>query len=206
MPLPLAAIGLGMGLLGAGGGAIGRGKANREMEALMKQNPMYSANPMAQQRLGLAQTLLNARMPGSARAEQNIWSNQANTVGNFQRGATDGAQLLQMGAMAQGQTNNALDDLQTKETMDYERRFDNLGQAQEGVIREGDKVFGDQVRSFQDKVQMKGAQNANRAANWQSLSNMGFGMMSLGMSSGFGGASEKKNPRISNSPLTYFQK
>jgi hypothetical protein len=182
--LPLL-IGAGLGLAGAIGGMFSRGKANREMEQLLGQDPAYQENPLARQRLGLAQTLLNARMPGAARAEQNIFQNQANAVGTATRAATDSSQLLAAAAGAQGQTNNAVNDLEQQEALDYQRRFNNYEQANQGVINEGDKVFQDQTRRFNDRVQVKGAQAQNRAANWQSLSNAGFGLADFGMSGGF---------------------
>lgn len=174
-----------MGLAGAIGGMFSRGKANREMDKLLGQDPTYQENPLARQRLGLAQTLLNSRMPGAARAEQNIYQNQANTVGTISRAATDSGQLLTAAAASQGRTNDALDNLDQQEAQDYQRRFNNYEQANQGVINEQDKVFQDQTRRFNDRVQVKGAQAQNRSANWQTLSNLGFGIADFGMSGGF---------------------
>jgi len=194
-----AAIAIGgaaVGLAGGVGKMIGRGKANKQMEALIAQNPVYKENPMARQRLGLAQSLLNARMPGAAAAERNIYGTQANRLSQLQRGATDSSQLLAMGAQAQGQTNQAFGDLGIAEAQDYQRRYGNLAGAQEGVIREGDKVFQDETRRFQDLAQIRGAQNANRQANWGDVSGMGFGLMDFGMtglSGGFGDFLSKDN-------------
>lgn len=184
--MSFVAIGAGVGIAGGIGKMIGRGKANKRMEALMAQNPVYKENPLARQRLGLAQSLLNARMPGAAAAEQNIYANQANRLSQVQRNATDSSQLLALGAQAQGQANQSFGDLGMAEAQDYQRRYGNLAGAQEGVIREGDKVFQDETRRFQDKVQIQGAQNANRQANWGDVSGMGFGLMDFGMSGGFG--------------------
>lgn len=195
MPDPIsAAIGAGVGLIGTIGNMFSRGKANREMEKLLGQDPAYTENPLARQRLGLAQTLLNARTPGAARAEQNIFQSQANTVGAVNRAATDSSQVLAAAAGAQGQANNALNDLQQGEAQDYQRRFNNYAQAQEGVIQEGDKVFQDRVRQFNDRVQVKGAQASNRAANWQTLANSGFAMADFGLSGGFDNIFKKKTP------------
>lgn len=188
--MSFAAIAIGGAAVGVAGGVgkmIGRGKANKQMRALMAENPVYKENPLARQRMGLAQTLLNARMPGAAQAEQNIFSNQANQISNIGRGASSAAQFLALGAQAQGQTNQAIGDLGIAEAQDYQRRFGNLAGAQEGVIREGDKVFQDQTRRFQDKVQFQGAINANRQANWGDVSGMGFGLMDFGMSGMTGG-------------------
>lgn len=182
---PLAIAGLGLGLIGGVGKLFGNRKANRRLEELMKLNPQYQANPLAAQQMGLAQTLLNARMPGAAAAEHNIYQSQANMIGQVNRNATDASQVLAMAAAGQGQANQAFGNLATQEAQDYQRRYGNLATAQQGVINEGDKVFQDQVRRFQDMAQIRGAQNANRQNTWDSVSNLGFGAMNLGMMGGY---------------------
>lgn len=182
---PLTVGGLGLGIIGGIGNMFGNAKANRKLEELARSNPKYSANPLAAQQLGLAQTLLNARSPGAAAAEQNIYQNQANMMGQVNRNATDASQALALAAAGQGQANQAFSNLATQEAQDYQRRYGNLINAQGTSIAEGDKVYQDQVRRFQDLAQIRGAQNANRQNTWQSLSNLGFGAMNLGMSGGF---------------------
>lgn len=192
---PFSIAGLGLGVIGGIGNLFGNRKANKRLEALMKTNPQYKANPLAQQQMGLAQTLLNARMPGAASAEQNIWQNQANTLGQVNRNATDASQALALAAGAQGQTNQAFGNLATQESQDYQRRYGNLATAQQGVINENDKVFQDQVRRFQDMAQIQGAQNANTQNSWSSLGNLGFGMMNFGLAGGF---NANKGPKTYN--------
>lgn len=185
MPVnPLAIAGLGLGVISGIGSMFGNRKANKQMEKLLKLNPQYKANPLVAQQMGLAQTLLNARMPGAAAAERNIYQTQANTQANVNRNATDSSQALAMAAAGQGQANQAFSNLATQEAQDYQRRYGNLAQAQQGVINEDDKVFQDQVRRFQDMAQIRGAQNANRQNTWTSLGNLGFGAMSLGLMGG----------------------
>lgn len=188
MPIPLlAAAGLAIGGAGAIGKMFGRGKANRDLRNLMKLNPEYKENPLAKERLGLARTLLNARTPGAAAVERNIFSNQATTLANTARGATDASQLLAMGGATQAQTNQSLQDLGVMEAQDYQRRQMNLERGQEGMIREGDKRFEDQVRRFQDQLGAQGVMNQNRQAGWGDISNLGFALADFGMSGGFGG-------------------
>jgi hypothetical protein len=182
--MPLPAIGLGIGLIGGVGKMIARSKANKDLKKLMGQDPVYSENPLARQRLGLAQTLLNARMPGSAAAERNIYQNQANYMGQVGRNATDASQVLALAGAAQGQSNQAFGELAQAEAQDYQRRYNNLEGAQEGVIREGDKVFQDQTRRFENKVGMQGQINQNRQNSWGELSQMGFGISDFGLSGG----------------------
>lgn len=195
--LPLIAAGV--GLVGAVGKMIGRGKANREMNKLLSQDPTYKENPLARQRMGLAQQLLNARMPGASALERNIYANQANYMGNVGRNATDSSQALALGAASQGQTNNALGQLGINEAQDYQRRYSNLSNAQEGVINEGDKVYQDQVRRFGNLSQIRGAQNANRQNTWGDISNLGFSAMNFGLQGGFqnmmGGGGQGQQPQ-----------
>jgi hypothetical protein len=194
---PLAIAGLGLGLVGGVANFFGNRKANRRLEQLLKQNPQYKANPLAAQQMGLAQTLLNARMPGAAAAERNIYQNQANSMANVNRNATDASQALAMGASMQGQTNQDFINLAGAEQQDYQRRSGNLATAQQGVINEEDKVHQDQVRRFQDMAQIRGAQNANTQNSWSSLSNLGMGMMNLGLASGINGAGKTATPAAS---------
>lgn len=182
---PLSIAGLGLGLVGTIGNLFGAHKANKRLNQLLASDPTYTANPIAAQRLGLASTLLNARAPGAASAERNIYGTQANTLANVERNATDGSQSLAVAAGVQGQTDQAFQNLQDKEAEDYQRRYANEVAAQEGQIQEGDKVFQDKVRQFQDKASILGAKTQNTANAWQSLTNFGYGAANLGMSGGF---------------------
>jgi hypothetical protein len=175
MPLPLLA-GLAIGAVGAIGKAIGRGKANKQMDALLAKNPAYTENPLARQRLGLAQTLLNARMPGAVAMERNLFTNQATQLNRLDRGATDASQALAAAAGIGAGTDNSLMQLGMAESQDYQRRLNNLTTAQEGVIQEGDKVFADQTRRYNDEFSVRGAQQQNRQNTWGDISNFGFSL------------------------------
>ena len=69
-----------VGLFSGIAGLFGAGRANNRLEQLIGQDPRYRANPIAGQRLDLAQTLLNARMPGAQSVERNIYGKQANQL------------------------------------------------------------------------------------------------------------------------------
>ena len=216
MPLP-ALIGLGIGLVGGIGKMIGRGKANRELKALAKQDPTYSADPrimqMANQRLGLANTLLAARMPGAATAERNIMTNQANQLAGLNRGATDASQALAVAAGIGGQTNQSFENLGQAEAQDYYRRLGIQGEAQQGVMNEAQRVegnmFNDQLRKYQNKMDIQGAISQNRQNTWGDISNLGFGLADFGMSGGFNGmfggrpgtTQSITNQRVQNAPI-----
>lgn len=185
-------IGMAAGVVGTIGKMFSRAKNNRELEDLLKQDPSYSINPLAQQRLGLAQTLLNARMPGSQARENRIFGNQASNQYNVGRTATDASQALLMNATGQGQTNQAFGDLGMDEANYFQQNLNNLTGAQEGMIQEGNKVYEDQVRKYGNKMQIKGAQAENRNNTWSDVANLGFGLSDFGMSGGFDGMFKKK--------------
>ena len=190
-----AIAGIGLGLIGGIGKMFGRGKANRELKALAKQDPTYAADPrimqMANQRLGLANTLLNARAPGAMQAERNIYSTQGNQLAGLNRSATDASQALAVAAGIGGQTQDAFTNLGQQEAQDYYRRLENQGQAQQGVMNESQRIEGntynDQVRKFDNKMAIQGAMQQNRQNTWGDISNLGFGLADFGMSGGFNG-------------------
>jgi hypothetical protein len=180
------------GVVGTIGKMFSRAKNNRELEDLLGQDPSYSINPLAQQRLGLAQTLLNARMPGSQARENRIFGNQASNQYNVGRTATDASQALLMNATGQGQTNQAFGDLGMDEANYFQQNLNNLTGAQEGMIQEGNKVYEDNVRKYGNTMQIKGAQAENRNNTWSDVANLGFGLSDFGMSGGFDGMFKKK--------------
>lgn len=207
MPLPLigAAIGAAIGIAGSIGKMIGRGVANKKMRNLLKQDPTYSENPIARQRLGLAQTMLNARMPGAQAVQNNIYGSQANTLSNIQRGATDSSQALALASGVQGNTNDAFGNLGIQEASDYQRRYGNLSDAQEGVVREGDKVFQDQTRRFGNKMQVQGAINENKQNNWGDVAGMGFGLADFAMKGGLDGLKRTPEQKMKSIGLPQVQ-
>jgi len=181
----VAAAGLAVGIGGMVGKGIARSKANKQLSKLQGQDPIYQENPLAAQRLGLANTLLNARMPGASQAQRNIQTAGANTVAGAQRNATSGAQALSVGTAVNAQQGQQFNDLGQQEAQDYQRRYGNLVGAQEGMINEQQNVFQDEVRRFGDKTQIQGAQAENRANTWGDVSRLGFGVADLGMAGGF---------------------
>lgn len=172
---PLSLVSLGVGGLGAIGGVINSFTSGNKLKNLLQNDPQYQVSPYASQRLSLAQNLLNARMPGATAMERNIYGNQANQLANVNRNATDASQALALGSAAQGQTNQAFQNLSTQEQQDYYNRLQNLTGAQQGMIQEGDKVYQDQVRRFQDLAGVTGAQMQNTQGAWNSIANLGFG-------------------------------
>jgi hypothetical protein len=182
-------IGGALGTVGTIFGAVAGMKADKKLSQLQKEDPVYHGSPYAHQQLGLAQSLLNARMPGAAAQERNIYSNQANYLGQVNRNATDSSQALALAGMAQGQTNQAFNQLGIQEAQDYNNRLQNMNQAYGVATEDKRAVFDDRVRRWQDQVNILMAQNSMRQAGAQSISNLGGSMgssMTGAMGSGGG--------------------
>lgn len=201
---PISSIaGLGLGLVGGIANLFGAGKANRQLGQLLQQDPKYTANPIAAQRMGLAQNLLNARMPGAASLQQNIYGSAANTMAGVNRNATDSSQALALGAASQAQQGQQFQQLNQAENQNYQQRYSNLAEAQQGQISEQEKEFQDQVRQFQDRAQITGAQVQNRANAWNSISNLGMAGLNFGLAGGFqnwNGLGKKKPGPLTEPP------
>lgn len=180
-------IAVGVGVVGAVGGIVSRSNANKKLSKLQQaaEANQYHENPLAARRLAMANTLLNARMPGATAAEKNIRVTGANTLASVQRNATSGNQVLALGAGIQGQEGQQFENLAGMEANDYQRRYANQQSAIEGEINEGDKVQNSKQQVLGQQAQIQGAQSANTANNWSTVSNLGFGAANFGMQGGF---------------------
>lgn len=166
-------VGGAMGTVGGIFSSIAGMKWDKEMSKLKEKDPRYTSSPYAAKTLGLAQTLLNSRMAGASAREKNIYGAGANAMGNINRNATDASQALAMGAAIQGQQNDAFGGLQMQEGQDYMNKLGNLNQANQGMTAEHDKLFDDEVRRWQDQVNIITSQYQARKAGGQSFTNMG---------------------------------
>lgn len=179
----LAAAGTLGGLIGGiFKGSQGR-KQQRMADAIHPVDANYETSPYAQNQLSTVQQMMNGRMAGAGAEEQNIQGNFANAMSGVNRNATNGAQSLAMLAGLQGNTNRAFSDLQTKENMNKQSLLGQLAYANQGMTAEGDKVYGDKLRKFNNDMNAKNAlQSAawqNKGAFWNGLSNalVGVGNM-----------------------------
>lgn len=173
-----------MGTVGTIFSAIAGMKWDKQMSKLLDEDPQYEFDPYVKQRYGMAQTLLNARMPGAQSRERNIYSSGANTMANFQRNATDSSQLLAAAAGSQGQMGEQFNDLANDEAQDYYNRYGMYNEASKGMTEEKRNMFDDAVRRWQDAINIKTAQYKARAGGGQSMANLGG---AFGNTSGFGG-------------------
>lgn len=207
-PLMLASFATGLG--GAVGKMFARGKSNREMRRLEGEDPEYKSNPLAAERLAIARSLLNARTPGAARVERNIYANQGNQIANIMQNATDSSQALALASQAYGQTGSQLQQLGLNEEQDYQRRYNNLVEAQQGAITEGDKVYNDTLRRYDNRVNFAQAKSENRQNTWGDISNLGFALTNFGFAGGFekmfGGGAKSAPIGGSGRSLPLYQK
>lgn len=151
-----AAIG---GAVASSGGSGGSAKkaysaknTNKRLENFAQIDPTYMPSPYANNNLGMAQTLLNSRMGGAASRENNILSSGANVRAGIGRNATDSSQALALMAATQGQQDQSFNDLGIAEAQDAAQKQQNLVGANDAMTAEGDKVHDDNVRRWQDQV------------------------------------------------------
>ena len=174
-----------LGLIISGAGALGKGVLGvSQMSKANKLRPEfveYKENPLAKQNLGIAQQLYYGRTPGMSQAQANIQAAQANQLAAGQRGATDSATLLALGAGSQGASNAMLSDLAAQEGQQKLGMFDNLSRAYAMSIAEGDKVQQNKMARFGFDAN---AQNALRQSGINNIfggfSDIGGGLMQYG--------------------------
>lgn len=169
MLIPMA-----IGVAGSIGKMFQRGASNRRLANLASRMPGYQIDEAIKRRLGLSQALLNARMPGAAAAERNIYQTQANQIAAAERAATDPNQLLLAGAGATGQAQQMFGQLSQQEAADYQRRYGNLMSAEEAMAAEKQREFENRMRNYQMQAEIEAAQQENRQNTWGDISNLGF--------------------------------
>jgi hypothetical protein len=173
------------GLVISGIGALGKGIFGAsQMSKANKLNPQFSEykeNPLARQNLGAAQQLFYGRTPGMSQAQANIQAAQANQLAAGQRGATDSATLLALGAGSQGATNAALSNLAAQEGQQKMGMFDNLSRAYAMSIAEGDKVQQNKMAKFEFEANAQNALRQSGIGNmFGAVSDIAGGAMQLG--------------------------
>lgn len=150
-----------IGAVGAGLGAAYKIYSGIKQNNLAdKINPNYTAyqeSPYAKQSLGLATQMFNGRMPGAAKAEENILGAQANQNANVQRNATDSSTALLLGQAGEAQANQASNDLAIKEGTYKTGLLDNVQNAL-------NQLTGEKHIQHQDMMQKYGIDTADKSA------------------------------------------
>lgn len=159
-------------------------KQNKLANEINPQDITYRENPYARQNLGIINQLFNARMPGAAAAGRQISANQANQMNNVNRLATDSSTALALGLASEGQANEAANQLAMQEGSQKYGLLDNLSSAYKTLIGEGDKVYQDQLRKFNNDVNEK---SALRKSSMENLTGFGSDLLSAGITAATGG-------------------
>lgn len=155
------------------------------------QRPKYTVPQEVQDKLAQNQVNLNARSAGAARANENIFANQATTLQNATQAGGGISNQLLAGAMAQANTNQALGDLSASEMEDFQRRLGNLGAVQSEMGQYRDKAFDyNQNQPFQDAAAAKSALIEGGIQNL------------FGSSQGFAGLGMGRNKQQSMQPVS----
>lgn len=173
-------------------------KQKKMAKKINPQDVAYEESPYAKEQLAGARANLNTRMPGAAQAERNIYQNQANTLASMGKNATDSSQLLALAGGVQGQTNDAFGNLGVSEAQNRMVQQQQLNNALGVMTNEGDKVFNDKLRKYQEAYNAKmGLMNAgmtnmaNGVNQWgQTIDNAAGQIMSIatgGIGGGMGG-------------------
>lgn len=125
-------------------------------------------NPYIQSLYSQGRNFFQGRMAGADEAQQGVYTSGANAIANTENNATDASQALAIGAGVQGQTDAALSDLATKESMDKQRRFGVYSNVSQLMANEGDKVYQDKLRKYYDDLNYKRALQGASQQNLQS--------------------------------------
>lgn len=101
---------------------------------------------------------LFAGLPGRTQYMDQINQNQANIVTNMRQGATNSASFLANLGATQGNTNQAFQQMQQQEAIDYQRRLQGLEGANQTLAEYQDKAFQiNEMEPFMDRAFTKSA-------------------------------------------------
>jgi hypothetical protein len=177
----------GIAVVGTAASMFSKHQANKKLKEMEKNMPTYAMDESIKKRLGLSQTLLNARMPGAAAAERNIYQTQANQMAGAQRGATSGNELLLAGSGAAAQAGQQFGALNQAENADYQRRYGNVSSATDAMAAEKQAEFANKMQNYQQSVAMEGARQANTQQAISQGTQLGMGLGSMAQQGAFGG-------------------
>jgi hypothetical protein len=165
---------------------LSAGKTRRELSRIGRDDPKYTESPYAKEQYGLAKNLYNSKMAGATDMSRGIQANQANTLSNVNRNATDASQALALAGSVQGNTNNAYGKLALMEGQDQQQKYQNLVAGQQAMTAEHKDTFDDNVRRWQDQLGILMKRHEIRQQQWGNVSNLGSSISGMG-TMGFGG-------------------
>lgn len=167
-------------------GKIGLGIfQNSQANKIHPEYHAYETLPYAKSELGIAQQLFNGRMAGAADEERNIGASQANYLASAGRNATDSGQLLSLGSLSQGQSNDAYNKLGIEEQQSKYGLLNNLNQGFAAMTAEGDKSYADMLKKYEIDTQQKASLKNSAYSNiFGGAGDIAGGLIQYGNSSG----------------------
>lgn len=167
-------------ILGSIGRFIVSGRQAKEARGINPVDTTYNESPYAKEKLALARMRMNSRMAGADSMGRTMQQSAANVVGTAQRNASSGNQVLTAAAAAQEMNNQGAAQLQQQEFAADQQNLSNLGNAQDTMVQEGDKVYQDQLRKYMIALQRKTQlQNASRTNLIQGFDSIDDGIASV---------------------------
>lgn len=160
------------------------------------QDVTYSENPNARKNLATVENLFNAPIPGMSSAYKRIGTNMANRMANVQRNATDSSTALAVGAGAQAEADAAAENLAMKEGQQKYSLIDDLTGAYKMLIGEGDKVYGDQLRKYNNDVNAKSRLREASENNYAGFASDLLSVATLGATSGWFSGKKTPTPKV----------
>ena len=198
---PLAIGGAALGLVGTIGNIFARKKTNNELRKLGEQDPDRARNTEVDSQYAAAQQLLNGRDPYEAQAAQAAVTRYGNTTANINKVAGSASQALAANAAATGQLQEDQGELMGENQDTYYQNLAQMNYATGARVQENEAMFGDQLRKYQNKLDIQGTIAQNRSNTWSDISNLGSSLASLGISSAKPGGNAR--PGVTNpSPLS----
>lgn len=171
LPLILAGLTAAQGI----GKIIGAGKQAKDLNEMVDKLGSYQIDEGVKGNVALTQNMFNGRMAGASALEQNILGSQAAATNAVERGATDSSQVLSLASTIQGNTNDSLVDLASKEEQSRESRAGQLQNAVMMLNAEKQKQWQDQLRVLAAKMGIKSTKNENIQTGIGDIAN-GLGM------------------------------
>jgi DNA polymerase III gamma/tau subunit len=176
------AVGAALGTIATIGGNLDKDKIRSQMLKVGAQDPTFTQSKEVGDEYGLAKMMMNARMPGAQQLEQNVSATGAAANANVDRSATDASQALAMKSLNQDNTNKGFQNLAQMENQNQQQNFQNLNQATGQLANQEMTKYEDQVRRWQDTMNILLKRGDIKGGEWQSVANLGsqFSSMNFG--------------------------
>jgi hypothetical protein len=169
------------------GGNLDKDKLRSQMLKVGGQDPTFTQSKEVGDEYNLAKLMMQARMPGAQQEEQNIYGTGAAANANVDRGATDASQALALKSLNQDNTNKAFGNLAQQENANTQQNFQNLNQATGMQAGQEMTKYEDQVRRWQDTMNILLKRGDIKGGEWQSVANLGSQFSSMNFGGGGGG-------------------